>query len=140
MSLTVWPALNATLNATSALLLLTGYLCIRAKRVTAHVCCMLGACAVSSLFFASYLLYHAQVGSVRFHGALWVRPVYFAILLTHTLLAVIIVPMVVRVLVLARSRRFAEHRAFARRTLPLWLYVSVSGVVVYWMLYRVLWT
>ena len=136
MNHTVWPAFNATLNATSAILLMTGYLCIRAKRITAHACCMVGACAVSLLFFVSYIAYHAQVGSVRFQGTGGARPVYFTILLTHTMLAVVIVPLVIRTLLLAARRRFAEHRAFARWTLPLWLYVSITGVVVYLMLYH----
>ena len=135
-----WPALNASLNAASALLLVAGYCCIRAKRITAHACCMGAASTVSLLFFASYLAYHAQVGSVRFQGTGPVRPVYFTILLTHTMLAVVIVPLVVRVLLLAGRRRFAEHRVAARRTLPLWLYVSVSGVTVYWMLYQMWWS
>ena len=140
MSHVLWPAFNAALNATSAILLMTGYLCIRAKRITAHACCMGAASAVSLLFFASYLAYHAQVGSVRFQGQGVSRQVYFTVLISHTILAVVIVPLVVRVLLLAGRRRFAEHRAFARRTLPLWLYVSVSGVAVYWMLYQMRWS
>lgn len=135
-----WPALNASLNALSALLLAAGYLCIRARRITAHACCMVAACATSLLFLASYLAYHAQVGSVRFQGTGAVRRVYFTILISHTILAVVIVPLAARVLTFARRRRFAEHRALARRTLPLWLYVSVSGVAVYWMLYQMRWS
>ena len=136
MSHAVWPALNATLNATSAMLLIAGYLCIRSKRITAHACCMIAAAAVSLVFLASYLAYHAQVGSVRFTGTGPVRPVYFTVLLTHTVLAVVIVPLVIRTFLLAVRRRFTEHRAFARWTLPLWLYVSITGVIVYLMLYH----
>ena len=133
------PALNAALNTTSAALLLAGYLCIRAGRTAAHRRFMLAACAVSAAFFASYLTYHARVGSVPFAGAGWVRPIYFSILISHTILAVVIVPLVARTLFLASRRRFAEHRAIAHWTFPLWLYVSVTGVVVYWMLYRISW-
>ena len=131
-----WPALNASLNALSAVLLMTGYLCIRAKRITAHACCMIAASAVSLLFLASYLAYHAQVGSVRFAGTGPVRPVYFAILISHTILALVIVPLAARTLWLAWRERFASHRLVARWTLPLWLYVSITGVVVYLMLYH----
>ena len=136
MSLAWLPALNAALNATSAVLLVAGYRCIRSGRIRAHTACMLGACLVSTLFLASYLVYHARVGSVRFLGVGWVRPVYFAVLLSHTVLAVVIVPLILRTLLLAARRRFAEHTALARWTLPLWLYVSVTGVLVYWMLYH----
>ena len=134
-SMTMWPALNATLNATCAVLLTGGYCCIRARRIMAHTLCMLGACLVSGLFLASYLLYHARVGSVPFQGHGWARPVYFAILLSHTVLAVAIVPMIWRTLRLAMRRQFEAHRGFARVTLPLWLYVSVTGVLVYVLLY-----
>jgi uncharacterized membrane protein YozB (DUF420 family) len=130
------PALNALLNATSAVLLMAGFLSIRAGKVSAHAGCMIGACVVSALFLGSYLVYHARVGSVPFLGAGWVRPVYFSVLISHTILAVVIVPLVLRALFLAGHKRFAEHVALARWTLPLWLYVSVTGVVVYWMLYR----
>ena len=127
--------MNAALNGSSAVLLLTGWAFIRAKRIGAHMACMLGACAVSSAFLVSYVLYHARVGSVRFAGAGWVRPLYFAILISHTVLAVAIAPMVVRTVWLAGQRRFPGHVAAARRTLPLWLYVSITGVIVYLMLY-----
>jgi len=139
MSFSDLPALNATLNATSALLLLAGYRCIRAGRIAAHTGFMLGACGVSSLFLASYLYYHLHVGSVRFAGTGWIRPVYFALLISHTVLAVVIVPLILRTLVLAARQRLAEHRAIARWTLPLWLYVSVTGVAVYWTLYHSPW-
>ena len=136
MSVTVLPTLNAILNATSAVLLVAGFLCIRAGKIMAHSMAMLAACAVSALFLASYLYYHAQVGSVRFAGTGWIRPVYFTILLSHTVLAVAIVPLAARTLFLAGRKQFDRHAALARWTLPLWLYVSVTGVVVYWMLYR----
>jgi uncharacterized membrane protein YozB (DUF420 family) len=130
------PTLNATLNATSAVLLAAGYAAIRADKLAAHLALMLGACVASTVFLVSYLVYHAQVGSVPFQGTGWIRPVYFAILISHTVLAVAIVPLVLRTLWLAGWKRFAAHRALARWTLPLWFYVSVTGVIVYWMLYR----
>ena len=132
----VLPSVNAGLNATSAVLLLAGLACIRAKRMVPHACCMIGACVASALFLVSYLTYHAHVGSVRFPGTGWTRPVYFAILIPHSILAVVIVPLVARTLFLAGSKRFSEHRTFARVTLPLWLYVSVTGLLVYGMLYH----
>ena len=104
--------------------------------VRLHALCMIGAFAVSTLFLVSYLIYHARVGSVRFLGTGWIRPVYFTLLLTHTVLAMAIVPLAVRTLFLAGRRRFVEHRRIARWTFPLWLYVSVTGVIIYWMLYR----
>mgnify|MGYP001608794577 CR=1 FL=1 len=131
-----WPALNASLNATSALLLMLGFASIRRGRTIAHAAFMCGACLVSLAFLVSYLAYHARVGSVRFPGTGWVRPVYFAILLSHTVLAVVIIPLVARTLALAFQKRLDAHRALARWTLPLWLYVSVTGVIVYLMLYR----
>ena len=130
------PALNAMLNAASAALLVAGFCCIRAKRRSAHAALMLAACATSLAFLISYLLYHARAGSVRFTGAGWTRPAYFTILLSHTVLAVVILPLVMRTVFLAWRRRFEAHRRLATRTLPLWLYVSVTGVVVYWMLYH----
>ena len=139
MTLAFLPALNATLNATSATLLLAGYLFIRAHRVVAHTLCMVGACAVSALFLTSYLIYHAQVGSVRFTGSGWIRPVYVELLISHTILALVIVPLVLRTLCLALHKRWPAHKAIARWALPLWFYVSVTGVVVYWMLYRSAW-
>ncbi|MBI2495020.1 MAG: DUF420 domain-containing protein [Candidatus Omnitrophica bacterium] len=135
MNVTDLPLLNARLNATSAILLLAGWLCIRANKVAAHAGFMLSACVASLLFLISYLIYHAQVGSVRFHGTGWIRPVYFTLLVSHTTLAIAIVPLVLRTIFLAARKRFSEHRAIARWTFPLWLYVSVTGLVVYWMLY-----
>jgi uncharacterized membrane protein YozB (DUF420 family) len=117
-------------------LLVAGYLLIRRGRREAHRRVMLGAVATSVLFLLSYLIYHFQVGSVRFSGQGPLRRVYFAVLISHTVLAVVIVPLVLMTLARALGGRFEAHRAIARVTLPVWLYVSVSGVAVYWMLYR----
>jgi uncharacterized membrane protein YozB (DUF420 family) len=130
------PHLNAALNAATALLLLIGYVLIRRRRISAHRRVMLAALATSTVFLASYLAYHAQVGSVRFRGTGPIRTVYFAVLLSHTVLAAAIVPLVALTVVPALRARFDRHRRMARVTLPLWGYVSVTGVVVYWMLYR----
>lgn len=139
MLLHALPALNAGLNATSAVLLLVGWRFIAVKRVAAHTIAMLAAFAVSTAFLISYLTYHAQVGSVRFPGHGWIRPVYFTLLISHTILAIVIVPLVLRTLYLAGRRQYEAHRRIARVTLPLWLYVSVTGVVIYWLLYRSPW-
>jgi uncharacterized membrane protein YozB (DUF420 family) len=133
------PTLNAALNATSAALLVLGWFLIRAGRREAHRKTMTAALTCSALFLVSYLAYHAQVGSVRFAGTGAARTVYFAILLTHTVLAAAVAPLAVTAFVLARKGRFATHRTLARWTLPIWLYVSVTGVVVYVMLYRTTW-
>jgi uncharacterized membrane protein YozB (DUF420 family) len=130
------PALNASLNALSAALLLTGWVLIRSGRRQAHRRVMIAALCSSALFLASYLAYHAQVGSVRFQGRGPIRTLYFTILISHTILAVAIVPLVIVTTVRALRARYDRHRAIARITLPLWAYVSVTGVVVYWMLYR----
>ena len=136
MSLRDLPALNAALNAACALLLVVGWALVRRRRRAAHRRVMLGALATSAAFLGSYLLYHFQVGSVRFarHGA--IRAVYLAVLLSHTVLAAAIVPLVLVTVARALGGRFDAHRSIARRTLPLWLWVSASGVAVYWMLYR----
>jgi uncharacterized membrane protein YozB (DUF420 family) len=131
------PGLNASLNATAAILLLTGFVFIRQRRVPAHRACMIAALAVSCLFLVSYIVYHAQVGSVRFQGRGWIRPVYFTILGTHTVLAIAIVPLVLITLRRALRGEFPRHKRLAHWTLPLWLYVSVTGVVIYWLLYHV---
>jgi uncharacterized membrane protein YozB (DUF420 family) len=130
------PGLNALLNGTSAALLLTGYVLVRRRRLAAHRLAMLGALACSALFLTSYLVYHFNVGSVKFQGQGPVRTVYFTILLTHTVLATAIVPLVALTVVPALRGRFDRHRRLARLTLPLWAYVSVTGVVIYLMLYR----
>ncbi len=133
------PTVNAGLNATSLVLLLLGYAAIRGRRVRLHRACMLAALASSTLFLVSYLLYHAQVGSVRFPGAGVPRTIYLVILATHTILAAA-VP-VLAVITVRRAWRgdFVRHRAIARWTLPIWLYVSATGIVVYVMLYRMHW-
>jgi len=130
------PTLNAVLNTASAVLLLSGWWLIRRGRRDAHRRAMLLALATSTLFLTSYLVYHFEVGSVRFTGQGPVRTVYFVILVGHTVSAAAIVPLVLVTLRRALRGRFEAHRALARTTLPLWLWVSVSGVVVYWMLYR----
>lgn len=130
------PALNACLNTVSALLLLSGWLLVRRRRLLAHRRVMLAALTSSTLFLISYVAYHVQVGSVRFQGQGPIRTVYFAILVSHTLLAITIVPLVLITVRHALKGRFDRHRRLARVTLPLWAYVSVTGVVVYWMLYR----
>jgi uncharacterized membrane protein YozB (DUF420 family) len=136
MSVHDLPALNAMLNGTAAVLLVCGLALILRGRKEAHRRVMLAAFTVSVLFLVSYLVYHAQVGSVRFQGRGAIRNVYFAILLTHTVLAAAVPPLAVVTLSRALRGRFDRHRAIARWTLPVWLYVSISGVVVYWMLYR----
>lgn len=132
----IYPVINATLNGTSAVLLLAGRWQIRRGRMAAHRALMLTAVITSSLFLASYLYYHWHVGSVHFPGRGWSRPVYFSILISHTILAAAIVPLVIITLSRALRERFDRHRAIARWTYPLWLYVSVTGVVIYFMLYR----
>ena len=130
------PSVNAVLNSLSALLLLVGYLFIRRGKVWAHRLFMLSALTASTLFLISYLTYHFQVGSVPFRGQGWIRWMYFTILISHTILAAVIVPLVLLTLFRALKGNFERHKRIARWTLPLWLYVSVTGVVVYWMLYR----
>ncbi len=136
MTLATMPALNACLNAASALLLTAGFFLIRRGRRSAHRACMLSAVTTSTLFLISYVTYHAQVGSVPFRGTGWIRPIYFGILITHTILAIAILPLVAITLTRALRERFTQHARIARITLPIWLYVSITGVVVYWMLYH----
>ena len=131
------PAVNATLNATSAVFLGLGYVCIRQKRVTAHRACMMVAVVVSVLFLISYLTYHAHAGSKHFEGLGLARPVYVAILLTHTVLAMLVALYLAPVtLYRALRERFDRHKTMARWTLPIWFYVSVTGVIIYLMLYH----
>ena len=134
--ITALPSVNATLNATSAVLLVVGFIFIRRQRISAHRACMLAAFACSVLFLVSYLYYHSQVGSMRFQGTGTIRIVYLTILASHSILAAAVPFLALITLVRALRRRFDRHRAIARWTLPIWLYVSVTGVVVYWMLYR----
>jgi putative membrane protein len=129
------PELNAGLNAGSAVLLVAGYLFIRRGRVRAHHWSMLGAFFLSALFLTGYLWYHFHHGIVRYQGSGWHRAVYFAILIPHTILAATIVPLALITLMHAFRERFDRHRRIARWTLPLWLFVSVTGVMVYFMLF-----
>lgn len=131
------PHLNAVLNTTSALLLLLGFTLIRLGRVRAHRNCQVTAVITSTLFLISYVTYHYHHGSTRFAGQGIVRPLYFSILITHTILAVVIVPLIIVTLYRAARGDFISHRRIARWTLPLWLYVSVTGVIVYLMLYQI---
>ena len=130
------PALNAALNGAATLFLIAGYVFIRRRQIQAHRASMLAAVATSALFLMSYVIYHANAGSRPFVGTGPVRAVYFVILITHIVLAAAIVPMVLMTLSRAVRSRFDRHAAIARRTFPLWLYVSVTGVVIYLMLYR----
>jgi putative membrane protein len=130
------PGLNATLNAGSAVLLTAGFFFIRRRRIAAHLTAMLGAFGLSTLFLASYVIYHYYAGARPFLGQGWVRGLYFALLLTHIVLAAAIVPLALTTIYRALTARFDRHVRIARWTLPLWLYVSVTGVVIYWMLYR----
>ena len=131
------PHLNAILNATCALLLFSGYSFIRAGRVAAHRTCQMAAVIVSVIFLASYLTYHYHHGATRFAGEGLARPIYFTILISHTILAIVIVPLVGVTLYRALKADFVRHRRIARLTLPLWLYVSITGVIVYLMLYQI---
>jgi len=132
----VLPHFNAFLNFSSFVLLTSGYFFIRRRNVIAHRNCQIAALAVSVLFLISYLTYHAHHGSTRFQGQGIVRPVYFVILTTHTILAAVIVPFVIITVRSAKRGDFLRHKAIARWTLPMWLYVSITGVVVYLMLYH----
>jgi putative membrane protein len=133
------PAVNATLNALAGVLLIVGYALIRARRIEQHRRVMLAAFATSSLFLISYVVYHAQVGSVRFTRQGFVRPVYFSILISHVTLAAAVLPLSLVTLSRGLSRRFDQHRRIARWTFPIWLYVSVTGVLVYVLLYQPTW-
>ena len=139
MQVTDLPGVNALLNALAAVLLVVGYLFIRSGRRQAHKRCMLAAFGCSVLFLVSYLYYHWQVGSVRFQGQGIVRTFYLSLLLTHTVLAAAVPFLALITLVQGLRERFDRHVRIARWTLPIWLYVSVTGVAVYWMLYRVTW-
>jgi uncharacterized membrane protein YozB (DUF420 family) len=136
MSLTDLPHLNALLNATSSVLLALGYYFIRRKRKLLHKRMMVAALITSTLFLISYLLYHYNVGSVRFQGVGTIRTVYFAVLISHTILAVAVPPLAIITLIRALRERFDKHKRIARWTLPIWFYVSLTGVIVYVMLYR----
>jgi putative membrane protein len=139
MSVSFLPTLNAILNASSGILIVIGFILIRRRRIAAHRACMIGAVTCSSLFLISYVVYHVGFGAgvTRFTGTGWVRPVYHAILISHTILAVTVVPFVIVTLRRALRGAFVRHRSVARWTFPMWLYVSVTGVIVYLMLYHV---
>ena len=130
-------ALNATLNGTSGVLLACGYVAIRSGKRQTHKKFMISAFVTSCAFLISYLVYHYRVGHVAFTGQGWVRPVYFTILISHTILAVVIVPMILITLRRAWLGRFDRHKIIARWTLPLWFYVSATGVIVYLMVYQI---
>jgi len=132
----MFPAIDASLNGTSAVLLLVGRGFIKRGRMAAHRAFMIAALTSSSIFLACYLYYHWHVGSIRFQGQGWSRPLYFSILISHTILAAAIVPLIIITLSRALRERFDRHRAIARWTYPLWMYVSVTGVIVYFMLYH----
>jgi uncharacterized membrane protein YozB (DUF420 family) len=127
---------NAGLNATAAVLIGAGFYFIKQKNIAAHKACMIAAMIVSAAFLTSYLIYHYNVGSVRFTKQGWIRNVYFPLLLTHTVLAVVVLPMVLRTFFLGWKSRFSSHVRIAKWTFPVWMYVSVTGVIVYLMLYR----
>ena len=130
------PTVNATLNTISTVLLTIGFLMIRRRNIVAHRNCMIAAFVVSGLFLTSYLIYHYHAGSTPFEGSGWIRSVYFAVLIPHIILAASILPLALITLYFALRKRFTKHRRIARWTLPIWLYVSVTGIIVYWMLYH----
>ena len=136
MDLSIFPPLNAGLNATSGVLIILGFVLIKQKAWTAHAITMVVAMFVSTLFLVSYLFYHYHHGATPFQHQGWIRPVYFSILISHTILAVTVLPLVIITLCHALRSRFERHVRIARITFPIWLYVSVTGVVIYWMLYR----
>ncbi len=136
MTVTDLPALNATLNATSLVLLTAGWFLIKSGRRQAHKWCMIAALVMSAAFLTSYVIYHLQVGSVPFQKTGWIRTLYFLVLIPHIILAIAIVPMILITLSRALSNQFDRHKKIAKITLPLWLYVSVTGVIVYVMLYQ----
>ncbi len=128
--------LNAILNSTAAMLLLAGFYFIKQRNIAAHRFCMISAVCVSAAFLTSYLIFHYEVGDILFTGQGWIRPVYFAILIPHVILAVTILPLALTTLYFGLKSNFARHRRIARWTWPLWMYVSVTGVIVYLMLYQ----
>jgi uncharacterized membrane protein YozB (DUF420 family) len=136
MSVTDLPAVNATLNTISTVLLITGWVFIRRGERQKHKACMIAALVTSSLFLTSYVMYHAQVGSVPFRGTGWIRTVYFSVLIPHVILAAAVVPPILITVSRGLSAKYDKHRRIARWTLPIWLYVSVTGVMVYLMLYQ----
>ncbi len=136
MEYSILPTLNALLNATSAILILSGYWNIKRSRTDTHKKFMLSAIGVSALFFVSYGIYHLEVGSIKYQGEGIIRIMYFSILISHTILAVVIVPMVLRTVYLGLKGQYPKHRKIAKLTFPIWVYVSTTGVIVYFMLYQ----
>jgi uncharacterized membrane protein YozB (DUF420 family) len=136
MTLADLPALNASLNALSAVLLATGFVFVRSGQIARHRACMIGAFAVSVAFLVSYVVYHLQHAATPFPGRGWVRAAYFALLSSHVVLAITVVPLALITLYRAWRKDFARHRRIAVVTLPIWMYVSVTGVLIYWMLYH----
>lgn len=130
------PHLNALLNGSAAIFLVAGYYFIKKENKKAHKACMISALTASTLFLVSYLTYHYNVGSVKFQGTGMIRPVYFSILISHTVLAVVVAPMILVTLYRAIGERFDDHRRLARKTWPIWIYVSITGIVVYLMVHR----
>jgi uncharacterized membrane protein YozB (DUF420 family) len=137
MTLSDLPAVNASLNALSAVFLTMGFIFIKRQRQTAHRNCMITACCTSLLFLTCYVIYHAHAGRTVFKNPEWFRPIYLTLLLTHTVLAVTIVPMVIVTLSRALRQRFDRHKQIARWTWPIWMYVSVTGVLIYFLLYHI---
>lgn len=136
MEISDFPHLNAALNGLSGILLTVGYVLVRKGHKVAHRNCMIGALVSSALFLTFYLIYHYNAGRTVFTDPAWFRPIYLVILLTHTVLAVVIVPMILVTVVRALRERFDKHKAIARWTWPLWMYVSVTGVLIYFLLYH----
>ena len=137
MSISDLPAINACLNVCSTLLLTTGYIMIKQQRQNAHRNCMIGALFTSTLFLVGYLTYHYNAGSTRFLNPQWFRPIYLTILLTHTVLAALVVPLVIMTVIPALRQRWDRHKRIARFTWPVWMYVSVTGVIIYLLLYQI---
>lgn len=137
MGLESFPMVNAILNGTSASLLVAGWLMVKKRRINGHIACMVGALCTSALFLACYLFYHYHHGSTKFAGEGWSRPLYFSILLSHTVLAVAMVPMIAVTVFHAVRKQYQRHLRIARWTLPIWIYVSITGVVIYLMLYQI---
>jgi len=137
MTLSDLPALNAVLNSMSATFLIIGYVFIKQNRQTAHRNCMIGALVTSTLFLTSYVYYHYNAGRTDFINPEWFRPIYLVILVTHIILAVVIVPLALMTVILAVRRRYELHKRISRWTWPLWMYVSVTGVLIYFLLYQI---